>query len=100
MVILSISIPKLLPDTVMERMSWILTGNCLGRRSRRYIDLSVRPQGEILTAFPRAVVPFNKIHVPQDVYSRDEQRLAIMEMLDRTTLHRGLAPVVSCRRII
>jgi hypothetical protein len=50
--------------------------------SKRYIDLSVRPQGEILTAFPRAVVPFNKIHVPQDVYSRDEERLAIMEMLE------------------
>ena len=49
---------------------------------KRYIELSVRPQGRIFSAFPRAVVPFSKIYVPQDVYSRDDERLAIMQMLE------------------
>ena len=59
---------------------------------KRYVALSACPQRKIITAFPKAIIPFSKIHVAQGLHRRDEERLAIMQMLEANG--RGDIPVI------
>jgi hypothetical protein len=50
--------------------------------SKRRVELSVREQGEIIVPFPKRVVPFSAIYVTEDSHRRDEERSAILHMLE------------------
>lgn len=50
--------------------------------SKKYVDLSVQAQGEIIVPFPKSVVPFSAIYVPDDFHRREQERAAILQMLE------------------
>ena len=48
---------------------------------KKYVELAVREQGETLVPFPRSAIPFRAIYVPDDFQRRENERLAILQML-------------------
>ena len=49
--------------------------------NKKCVELSVQEQGETLVPFPRSAIPFSAIYVPDDFQRRDNERLAILQML-------------------
>jgi hypothetical protein len=50
--------------------------------NKKCVELSVREQGETFVSFPKSVIPFSAIYVPDDFQRRDSERLAIVQMLE------------------
>src|SRR5260370_27079289 len=49
--------------------------------NKRYVELRVPQQDDVLLAFPRSAIPFSAIHVCDDSAGRDAERQRIREML-------------------